>query len=40
VLAGPLFYLGVDDAHWLGSIGVPLFVSRRRLENRRTFPAP
>ena len=34
----PLFYLGVDDAHWLGNIGVPLFVSRRRLEKRRTLP--
>jgi hypothetical protein len=33
-----VFYLGVDDAHWLGDIGVPLFVSRRRLHKRRTLP--
>jgi hypothetical protein len=32
------FYLGTDRPHWLGTVDVPLFVSRRTLENRRTFP--
>ena len=39
MVAGPLFYLGVgSDAHWLATSDVPLFISRRRLQNRRTFP--
>ncbi len=39
MVAGPLFYLGVgSDVHWLASSDVPLFISRRRLQNRRTFP--
>jgi hypothetical protein len=32
------FYLGTDMPGWLGKVGVPLFVSRRRLEPYRTMP--
>jgi hypothetical protein len=32
------FWLGVHGAHWLGKTAVPLFVSRRRLAERRTLP--
>jgi hypothetical protein len=32
------FYLGSHMAHWLGFSPVPLFVSDRKLRNRRTFP--
>ncbi len=34
----PLVYLGTHKAGWLGWIGVPLFVSRRQLFQRRTLP--
>ena len=33
-----LFYLGTHSPNWLALAGVPLFVSRRRLKDRRTFP--
>lgn len=33
-----LFYLGTHRPHWLGLTDVPLFLSRRWLENRRTVP--
>lgn len=33
-----MFYLGTAEAHWLGTIDVPLFVSRSRLFKRKTFP--
>jgi hypothetical protein len=32
------FYLGTHVPSWLGTAGVPLFVSRRRLAGRRAFP--
>lgn len=32
------FYLGTHLPNWLGIVDFPLFVSRRRLEGRRTFP--
>lgn len=32
------FYLGTHQPHWLGLVGVPLFISRRRLGRRKTFP--
>ena len=32
------FYLGTHMPHWLATAGVPLFVSRRRLEDRRRMP--
>lgn len=32
------FYLGTHMANWLGTLDVPLFVSRNRLKNRKTFP--
>jgi hypothetical protein len=32
------FYLGTHMPHWLATAGVPLFVSRRRLYKRKTFP--
>jgi hypothetical protein len=32
------FFLGTHHPHWLGELDVPLFVSRRALEGRRTFP--
>lgn len=34
----PTFYLGAHHPHWLGLTAVPLFVSHRRLDGRRTFP--
>jgi hypothetical protein len=36
--AAPLFWLGAHHPAWLGTAGVPLFVSRRTLFERRTFP--
>ncbi|NUP12913.1 MAG: hypothetical protein HOW73_43290 [Polyangiaceae bacterium] len=33
-----IFYLGAHHAHWLGLLDVPLFVSRRTLSGRHTFP--
>lgn len=33
-----LFYLGTHLPNWLAQTSVPLFVSRRRLESRRSFP--
>tara|TARA_R110002051_G_scaffold247875_1_gene307362 strand:+ start:1130 stop:1888 length:759 start_codon:yes stop_codon:yes gene_type:complete len=36
--ATPAFYLGTDRAHWLAELDVPLFVSRRTLAGRKTFP--
>jgi hypothetical protein len=32
------FYLGTHQPHWLGMLHVPLFISRRRLMRRATFP--
>ncbi len=32
------FYLGTHMPHWLGLVDIPLFVSHRRLMNRKTFP--
>lgn len=32
------FYLGSPDAKWLEQAGVPLFLSRRKLERRRIMP--
>jgi hypothetical protein len=32
------FFLGTHQPGWLGTAGVPLFVSRRRLTARKTFP--
>jgi hypothetical protein len=32
------FYLGAHHPAWLAQAGVPLFVSRRRLEDRKTLP--
>jgi hypothetical protein len=32
------FYLGTHQPHWLGTAGVPLFVSYRRLAARRSLP--
>jgi len=32
------YYLGTDRPHWLGTAGIPLFVSRRVLHKRKTFP--
>lgn len=32
------FYLGTHQPQWLASARVPLFVSRRRLAGRKTFP--
>jgi hypothetical protein len=32
------FFLGTHRPHWLGIVDVPLFVSRRALEPRRSFP--
>lgn len=34
------FYLGAHMVNWLEQIDVPLFVSRRRLEGRKTLPRP
>ena len=33
-----LFYLGTHQPHWLADSEVPLFVSRVRLQQRKTFP--
>lgn len=35
---GSVFFLGTHKAVWLGRAGVPLFISRRTLAPRRTFP--
>jgi hypothetical protein len=32
------FYLGTHMVNWLGELDVPLFISRNRLKNRRSFP--
>jgi len=32
------FYLGTHQPHWLGTAGFPLFVSHRRLRERRSLP--
>jgi len=32
------FYLGTHRAHWLADSAVPLFISRRILEGRKTLP--
>ena len=32
------FYLGTHEASWLGWVDVPLFVSHRRLADRRRLP--
>lgn len=32
------FYLGIHRPNWLATIGIPLFVSRRVLHKRKTFP--
>lgn len=32
------FYLGTHMPNWLGQTDIPLFISRRRLEKRKTFP--
>lgn len=38
-LAAPLtVYLGTHQPQWLGRLDVPLFISRRRLAGRKTFP--
>ena len=36
--AGVIFYLGAHQPHWLESAGFPLFVSHRRLRERRSLP--
>lgn len=33
-----IFYLGTHQPQWLATAGVPLFVSRRRLAARKSFP--
>lgn len=33
-----IFYMGSHHPNWLGTAGVPLFVSRRRLCERKSFP--
>lgn len=33
------FYLGTHMPNWLGLVDFPLFVSRRRLQDRKTLPA-
>ncbi len=33
-----IFYLGTHEVQWLGKTDVPLFISRRRLADRRTLP--
>ncbi|RPE34957.1 deazapurine DNA modification protein DpdA family protein [Kitasatospora cineracea] len=32
------FYLGTHMSNWLATAAVPLFISRNRLKNRKTFP--
>lgn len=34
------FYLGTHKPNWLAQTDVPLFISRRMLTGRRTFPRP
>lgn len=34
----PVFYLGTHLDGWLNPVGVPLFVSHRRLSRRKTLP--
>lgn len=34
------FYLGTHMPNWLEQVDVPLFISRRRLEGRKTLPIP
>lgn len=34
----PTVYLGTHETSWLGWLGVPLFVSNRRLVKRKRFP--
>jgi hypothetical protein len=34
------FYLGTHMVNWLEQVDVPLFVSRRRLHQRKTLPQP
>ena len=34
----PVFYLGTHMDGWLAHVGVPLFVSHRRLARRKTLP--
>lgn len=36
--SGPSFYLGTHLPAWLPVAGVPLFISHRRLDGRRTLP--
>lgn len=36
-VAGPRFWLGTHQPGWLSRIGVPLFISDRRLRDRRRF---
>lgn len=37
-MANCTFFLGTHQPHWLARSEVPLFVSRRRLDGRKTFP--
>jgi hypothetical protein len=37
-VAPPLFYLGTHETSWLARSHVPLFVSRRRLQERKGLP--
>ena len=34
----PVYYLGTHMDGWLAHVGVPLFVSHRRLARRKTLP--
>jgi hypothetical protein len=34
----PTFYLGTHMPNWLATSDIPLFISRNRLKNRKTFP--
>ena len=38
MVAPERFYLGTDRVTWLASLDVPLFISHRTLQGRRTFP--
>lgn len=33
-----IFYLGTHIANWIGKLDIPLFISRRIIYKRRTFP--
>lgn len=33
-----IFFLGTHHPHWLSLLGVPLFVSRRSMDGRKTLP--